>query len=153
MNSVRNFAGMIAASSGPGLVSKLAFPVKRALKPLSEKAKAEWLAKHLPDEAAAKAAAKVAAKADKPPVDIKLYDRALKNASSKGYGKEGNADIAAKEYEKLWKMKEGGKQFRQNSARMAREKNPEGMKRGGGVKKYARGGGVESKGKTKGRMC
>jgi hypothetical protein len=36
---------------------------------------------------------------------------------------------------------------------MAREKNPEGMKRGGGVKKYARGGGVESKGKTKGRMC
>jgi hypothetical protein len=67
MNSMRKFAGIIAASSGPGLVSKLASsPAKRALKPLSEKAKAEWLAKHLPDEAAAKAAAKVAAKADKP---------------------------------------------------------------------------------------
>ncbi len=65
MNSVRKFAGIIAASSGPGLISKLT-PAKRALKPLSEKAKAEWLAKHLPDEAAAKAAAKVAAKADKP---------------------------------------------------------------------------------------
>ena len=28
-----------------------------------------------------------------------------------------------------------------------------GMKKGGGVKKYARGGGIESKGKTKGKMC
>ncbi len=136
MNSVRNMALGAASMLPIGRAARAVGALKTAGKPLAEKA-----------------AAKVAAKADKPPVDIKLYDRALKNASSKGYGKEGNADIAAKEYEKLWKMKEGGKQFRQNSARMAREKNPEGMKRGGGVKKYARGGGVESKGKTKGRMC
>lgn len=28
-----------------------------------------------------------------------------------------------------------------------------GMKKGGGVKKYARGGGIESRGKTRGKMC
>lgn len=27
------------------------------------------------------------------------------------------------------------------------------MKKGGGVKKYARGGGIESRGKTRGKMC
>lgn len=29
----------------------------------------------------------------------------------------------------------------------------EAKKKGGGVKKYARGGGIEQRGKTKGRMC
>jgi hypothetical protein len=29
----------------------------------------------------------------------------------------------------------------------------EGMKKGGAVKKYARGGGIEQRGKTRGRMC
>ena len=96
----------------------------------------------------AKTAVKAATKAEKPPVDIKLYERALKNASSKGYGKEGNADIAAKEYERLWKMKEGGKQFRQNSARLARESKPEGMRSGGMVKSGLDGCAI--RGKTNG---
>lgn len=28
-----------------------------------------------------------------------------------------------------------------------------GMKKGGAVKKYAKGGGIESRGKTRGKMC
>lgn len=116
--------------------------------PISRAARAVGAAKTAGKPLAEKAAAKVAAKADKPPVDIKLYERALKNASSKGYGKEGNAEIVAKEYEKLWKMKEGGKQFRQNSARLAREAKPEGMRSGGMVKSGLDGCAI--RGKTNG---
>lgn len=46
------------------------------------------------------------------------------------------------------KMREAAKRFERS-----KENDSPGMKSGGKVKKYARGGGVESKGKTRGRMC
>jgi hypothetical protein len=45
------------------------------------------------------------------------------------------------------KMKEAAERFKKSP-----ENDSPGYKKGGNVKKYARGGGVESKGKTKGRF-
>ena len=141
-DKMRDFAAMLAVGSGPGLISALALPAKGV-----RAARAVEAAKTAGKPLAEKTAAKVAAKADKPPVDLKLYERALKNASRKGYGTE-NFEIVAKEYENLWKMKEGMKQFRQNSARLARESKPEGMRSGGMVKSGLDGCAI--RGKTNG---
>lgn len=45
------------------------------------------------------------------------------------------------------KMREAAKRFKASS-----ENDSPGYKRGGKIKKYARGGGIESKGKTRGRF-
>ena len=45
------------------------------------------------------------------------------------------------------RMREASERFRRG-----RENDSPGMKSGGKVKKYAKGGGIESKGKTRGRM-
>lgn len=58
-----------------------------------------------------------------------LFEKSKKDVEAKGKGKEGSKK------EEAFDKKQGA------------------MKCGGGVKKYAKGGGIESKGKTKGRIC
>ena len=57
---------------------------------------------------------------------------------------------------KVAKYAEGGKVGKSNKDMPeSKEMGPLGLKKGGscGMKKYAKGGGVEVRGKTKGRMC
>lgn len=56
-------------------------------------------------------------------------------------------------FEKSGKDKETGKNGKEGSKKEeAFDKKQMGMKCGGGVKKYAKGGGIESKGKTRGKF-
>lgn len=62
--------------------------------------------------------------------------------------KEGSAAYKAQERKHVAAMQKAG--VPKNI--IAEEKREAGLKKGGSVKKYAKGGGIETKGKTRGRM-
>lgn len=62
--------------------------------------------------------------------------------------KEGSAAYKAQERKHVAAMQKAG--VPKNI--IAEEKREAGLKKGGSVKKYAKGGGIEAKGKTRGRM-
>ena len=78
-------------------------------------------------------------------------------------GKEFMKADKGRKFAKGGEMKESKKMVGKELAFMKKKGAPKsmikhemaeaGMKKGGGVKKYARGGGIESRGKTRGKMC
>ncbi len=67
---------------------------------------------------------------------------------SKGDEKLKQLELQRKQEEMDKKMQDAAKRFQRS-----KENDSPGYKSGGSIKKYAKGGGIESKGKTKGRMC
>lgn len=63
--------------------------------------------------------------------------------------KEGSPAYKAQERKHVEAMKKAGV----DPKIVAEEKREAGLKKGGSVKKYAKGGGIEAKGKTRGKVC
>jgi hypothetical protein len=74
-----------------------------------------------------------------------------KTAGSVGPAKMGSMGMGMKKGGKV-KPKEGSAAEERTESKAFEKKEDAGMKKGGGVKKYARGGGIESKGKTRGKF-
>lgn len=81
-------------------------------------------------------------------VGKKFVEHKAEGGSMATKPKEGSAEYKAQERKHVAAMQKAGVP----RGIIAEEKREAGLKKGGCVKKYARGGGVETKGKTRGMM-